>query len=208
MKLTSHIKECAELSNELKKILAAGGISTFADLAVLTRQNLITLIPKLKVRHLANLEQELERRKLKFGKDDSIKLDQFINQAKLCALWKEGVTTYAELDTLSYEEFVEALGGPQSRFFRNKAEAKKWMEKNGLKEKERHHLPHLSAQTAELLYKGNLSSLKEVAKKSDFELVRILQHNNKRAAPLTRARLVEIRYALYKEGIDRPCKPL
>ncbi len=208
MSKTDPIHECVGLSQELKKILAKAGINTFADIAVLTKEDLRGFVPKLKVRHLANLEHELERRKLKFVRDNSIKLDMFINQAKLSALWKQGITTYEQLDSLSHEEFVEAIGGPQSRFFRKKAAAHAWMQEHKLTAKKRYELPHLTAETAEILYKARLTTLKEVNKKSDFELLRILKGNMKSAGPFTRARLIEVRYALWKEGIDRPCKPL
>ena len=208
MKLTKDIKECPELSQELKKILHQAGITHFTALRKYTRLDLRTEIPKLKVRHLSNLEWALNIRGLNFVADDSILFDDFINQRKLFDLWEQGVDTYSKLDSLPFEKFKVAMGGPQSRFFRNKTAAKKWMELHGLSEKKRYELPHLTPTTAELLYRGGLSTLKQAAKKTDFELVRILQNNTKPPGPLTRARLTEIRYALWKEGIDRPCKPL
>jgi hypothetical protein len=211
MNKADSIHESGELSLELTKILTKAQITQFSTLAKYTRLGLRTKIPSLKVRHLADLEWALKARDLDFILDNSIRLDNFINQRKLFNLWEQGVYSYPELDQLSFEEFVSAMGGPQSRFFRNKSDAKKWLEKHGLsekREKKQYDLPHLTTITAELLYDGNLCTLKEVAKKSDFELARILQRNTKPASLLTRARLIEIRYALWKEGIDRSCTPL
>jgi len=206
--LTSQIKECEELSGQLRKILSRAGIGTFTKLASLSRQGLIERVPKLKVRHLSDLEHQLQQRKLTFVPDNSIRFDQFINQAKLYALWEQGVTTYKQLDALTHQEFVAAVGGPESGFFRRKAAARDWMKEHQLSLKRGYHLPHLTPGTAELLYKGGLTNLREVAQKSDYELSLIIQGNTKRARPLTRARLIEIKYAFFKVGINRSCKPL
>ncbi|OGG70113.1 hypothetical protein A3I99_04215 [Candidatus Kaiserbacteria bacterium RIFCSPLOWO2_02_FULL_45_11b] len=212
MNRADSIHESGELSLEFTKILTQAGITKFKALAKYTRFGLRTKIPKLKVRHLANLEWSLKIRGLDFVPDFSIRLDDFINQRKLFNLWKQGVYTYQELDRLPFEKFVEAMGGPQSRFFRNKSAAKQWVEKNKLSNKKRLGLPHLTQTTAELLYKGGIGSLNQLAKKPDLELAKILQPGfgtTKTALKLlTRARLVEIKYALYKDGIDRPCMPL
>lgn len=204
MNSTDAIHESGELSLELTKILNQAGITHFTDLRKYTRLDLRSKIPKLKVRHLSNLQWALNIRGLNFVADDSILLDDFINQRKLFDLWEQGVDTYSKLDSLPFEKFKVAMGGPQSRFFRNKTAAKKWMELHGLSEKKRHELPHLTKKTAELLYNANLTTLKEVNKKTDFELLRILKGNMKSAGPLTRARLIEVRYALWKAGIARP----
>jgi hypothetical protein len=200
------------LSSELKKILVNAGIPTFTDLSKLTRIELRTKAPKLKVRHLANLEYELLSRNKNFVPDDSIVLDNFINQRKLYELWKKGVDTYPKLEQLSREEFVQAMGGPKSGFFRKKVAAKLWKEKHDLTEKKRFDFPQLTEQTAKLLYKGGLTNLKGAASKSDFELAQILQPSfgktRTTVSPLTRARLIEIKYAFLKSGIKRHFRPL
>lgn len=208
MEPTDLIADNAGLSQQLKSILAKAKFVTFFDISRRTIGTLRKKVPGFTVRHLANLEHELKLRGLDFYPDQSIRLDEFINQRKLFLLWKKGVTTYPELDRLSYEEFESALGGQFSRFFRKKNLSRAWMAKHKLTEKELVRFTYLTPKTAKLLYQGGLSSLEETVKKSDYELSFILQGNEKKAEPLTRARLVEIRYALWKAGIERPCMPL
>lgn len=212
MSNTELIHTSGELSSELKTILTKAGITTFTDLSKLTVIGLRTQVPKLKVRHLADLEYELLRYNMSFVPDDSIRLDNFINQRKLYELWEKGVDTYQKLEQLNYEEFVQAVGGHQSNFFRKKAVAKQWMEKHNLTEKSGFDFPQLTEQTAKLLYKGGLTNLKEVADKTDFQLAQILQpsfgKSKKTLSPLTRARLIEIKYAFLKSGIERDFRPL
>ncbi len=208
MTLTYQIATCVRLSGELRKILSQADIETFIELASLSRQALIRRVPKLKVRHLSNLEHELKRHGFTFVPDNSIKLDQFINQAKLCVLWRQGITTYEQLNALTDQEFVKVIGGPQSSFFRRKTMACDWMKKHQLSPKKRYRLPHLTQRTAELLHKGGITTLEEAADKSDYELSLVLQGNTKPAQPSTRARLREIKYAFFKAGLDHSCKPL
>ncbi len=212
MSNTDLVHICDGLSSELRKILVKAGISTFTDLSGLTRAELRTRVSKLKVRHLADLEHELLIRNEGFVSDDSIVLDNFINQRKLYELWKKGVDTYQKLEQLNYEEFVQAIGGPKSGFFRKKAAAKAWREKHNLTEKKSFDFPLLTEQTAKLLYKGGLRDLKEVAGKSDFELAQILQPSFGKTkttiSPLTKARMTEIKYAFFKQGIERHFRPL
>jgi hypothetical protein len=212
MKPTDLIHESDELSLELKKILTKAGFKTFFDISRKTRLGLRNKVPKLKVRHLANLEQALINRRLNFYPDDSIWLDELIDQRKLYNLWKKGIDTYIQLDNLPFTEFEALIGGPQSRFFRNKKARREWLLKNKLVKIKRFELPHLTSETSDLLYKGGVRSLQETVQKTDYELARILQpgFGTTKASlkPLTRARLIELKYALMKEGIDRPFKPL
>ncbi len=124
MDLTDDIAKCLELSQELKKILKKAKFFTFWELSRRTITTLRKKAPKLKVRHLANLESALRNRDLDFYPDDSIRLDEFINQRKLFNLWQKGVYTYRQLNSLQYNEFEATFGGPKSRFFTDKAEAR------------------------------------------------------------------------------------
>lgn len=133
MTLTEQIHECGELSQELKKMLTRADILQFLDLTQLSRLDLRAKVPKLKVRHLAYLECQMQKRQLDFRPDESILLDEIICQRDLFNLWEMGIDTYPKLDRLPYTEFVGVMGGPQSGFIRNKALAKAWMEKHGLR---------------------------------------------------------------------------
>ncbi len=212
MSKTDLIHECDGLSLELKKILAKAGILTFTDLSKYTCLSLRTLVPKLKVRHLANLKHALNVHKKSLVSDGSIELDRFIDQRKLFNLWNKGVDTYRLLDELPFLEFVEAMGGPHARFFKDKRAARRWLERNELTIQKRFELPHLPMPTSELLYNGGVLRLEDTVALSDHALAKILQptfgRTQAKLTPLTRVRLIEIKYALWKEGIDRPCKPL
>lgn len=206
------IHECDGLSSELKKILAKAGIFTFTDLSKYTCLSLRTVVPTLKVRHLANLKHALRAQKKKFVPDGSIELDRFIDQRKLFNLWSKGIDTYRLLDKLPFLEFVEAMGGPHARFFKDKRAARRWLERNELTIQKRFELPHLTPETSALLYNGGVFCLEDTVALDDHALAKILQptfHRTKaKLTPLTRVRLMEVKYALWKEGITRPCKPL
>ncbi|MCA9357290.1 hypothetical protein H6784_02135 [Candidatus Nomurabacteria bacterium] len=200
-----------ELSLELKRLLTKAGLKSFSQLSEFTRLGLLELIPELKVRHLVNLELALEIRDLFFQPDNSIQLDLFINQRKLFELWKKGVYTYEQLDKLPFAEFAVAMGGPHSRFFRRRVDAESWAKEHGIAKK-LFEILYLTSRTAWLLYAGGITSLEETVIKSDFELAQILQPsfglNGIKLLPLTRKRLLEIKFALLKAGIHRPCMPL
>lgn len=200
-----------QISLELKKLLANSGLTSFIQLAGLNRHELLRQVPKLKVRHLANLEFALKIRDLYFAPDNSIELDEFINQRKLFELWKKGVYTYEQLDKLPFAEFAVAMGGPHSRFFRRRADAESWAKEHAIAKK-LFEIPYLTPRTSWLLYTGGIACLEETVRLSDFELAQKLQPSfgpdGTRLLPLTRKRLLEIKFFLLKAGIHRPCMPL
>lgn len=215
MKPTGLIAESGELSLGLKKILKRAGFYTFFELSRKTRLGLKTKVKGLTVRHLVSLTQALKARGLSFYPDDSIYLDIFINQRKLFNLWRDGIYTYKQLDEVSLEKFQFYMGGPQSRFFRDRTGlAARWLVEHHhelKKTKARQFSPYLTERTTDLLCQAGVSSLGELVTKSDPELAQMLQPDfraSKRATPMTRARVTEIKYALFKAGINRPCKPL
>ena len=214
MDSTDSIPESGEFSLELIKILTKAGLTRFAQLTKYPRLDLRTKVPKLKVRHLSNLEWALQSRGLDFLPDDSIRLDNFINQRKLFNLWRDGIDTYQQLDTVSTEQFQFYMGGPNSRFFRDRTGlAARWLVDHNMSraQDKKEISPHLTERTNSLLCRAKVDSLKELVNKSDYELALMLQpsfRESRDALPLTRARLIEIKYALMKEGVDRPFKPL
>jgi hypothetical protein len=167
MKPTDLITECDGLSLELKKILKKAGFSTFFDLSRKTRLGLKNQVKGLTVRHLVSLTQTLKVRGLKFYPDDSIYLDIFINQRKLFNLWRDGIYTYKQLDEVSTEDFQFYMGGPQSRFFRDRTGlAARWLVEHHHEMKQtkiRRFSPHLTERTADLLCKAALASGKTKA---------------------------------------------
>lgn len=214
MDSTDLIHESGELSLELTKILTKAGITKFSDLKTYTRLGLKTEVPKLKVRHLVDLVHALNSRGLQFQPDDSIWLDIFINQRKLFNLWEDGIFTYEQLDAVSTEEFQFYMGGPSSRFFRNRTGlATRWLSDHNMSriQDKKKISPWLSERTSSLLWQAKVDNLKELVNKSDYELALMLQPDfkaRKKALPVTMARIAEIKYALLKEEIDRPFRPL
>lgn len=214
MDSTDLIHESGEFSLELTKILTKAGIIKFSDLKTYTRFGLKTEVPKLKVRHLVDLVHALNSRGLQFQPDDSIWLDIFINQRKLFNLWEDGIFTYEQLDAVSTEEFQFYMGGPSSRFFRNRTGlAARWLSDHNMSriQDKKKISPWLSERTSSLLWQAKVDNLKELVNKSDYELALMLQPDfkaRKRALPMTVLRITEIKYALMKEGVDRPFTPL
>lgn len=214
MNPTDSILESGEFSLGLIKILTKAGLTSFMQLTKYTRSGLRAKVPKLKVQHIVNLNQALYNRNLKFQPDDSIWFDDFINERKLFNLWRDGIITYEQLDAVSTEEFQFYMGGPSSRFFRGRAElAARWLADHNMSraQDKKEISPFLTERTNSLLHRAKVDNLKELVNKSDYELVLMLQPNfkeSRRILPMTRARMTEIKYALMKEGIDRPFTPL
>ena len=87
----------------------------------------------------------------------------------------KGVRTYAQISSLLYSDLVEAMGGPQSNFVRDKTTTEKWMKKHKITPWKPPGLQNLTDQTMLQLVKGGIKTLKDVAQKTDHELAQILQ---------------------------------
>lgn len=201
----------SDLSKALKDLLKKAGFEKFSRLAKLRILELKRQVPRLKVRHLANIKHELLMRGMDLVPGEAIEIDRFINQAKLHLLWQKGVITYKELEGLPEADFIQVIGGHNSLFFRNKKGAAYWMNRHGIKGIEKYNTEVLTEATFKALFKKDIFFLKDLSKVSDYELALMLQPSfklGKKPTPLTRARIMEINYAFWKNGLTRTYKPL
>jgi hypothetical protein len=205
--------ENSQFGAAFKKALKRAGFITFGQISNKTQLEFIEQVPGLKVRHLRDLI--LANITFKSG-TPCIWFDDFINERKLFNLWQDEIYTYEQLDSVSYEQFQFYMGGPQSRFFRKKKEASAWLQEHKMrmaKEKKliRNFGTYVNGRISQLLTEAGITKLAELLTKSDYEIAKILQPDfpqTKLLSPLTRERITKIKYALLKEGIDRPCMPL
>jgi hypothetical protein len=212
MKQSTPLTSVTDLSQVLIKILHQQDIDYLEQIANQTRLELKLKVPRLAVRHMIDLTTTLNLHNLDFKPDNSLRPDQFINQRKIFGLWQMGIYTYKQLEGLEFETFTEVVGGPQSRFFRQKKSREEWLTQHQLNLKQKPiKLPHLTEATNKILYTAGIKNLKQLSKLGEVDLVPILQpgwRSVEKIKPLTRARLTEIRYALYKEGLNYPFRPL
>lgn len=189
------------LSQELKKLLKRAGFVTMREIETYTRLGFKERVKGLKVRQLRSLiENDVVFKK----PDNSIWLDDFINERKLFNLWRDDIFTYEQLGKVSYLDFIFYLGGPQSRFARNKKKSGEWMKEHDIViEEQSAHLQHISNETASLLFKAGISNLENLVDITDIRLHGILRAGSEAQ---THRRVIEVKYALIKAGLSQTHK--
>lgn len=162
------------------------------------------------MRHFVALEAELQAREIDFVPDDTITVDQHISQHRLHLLWQQGIYHYGQFDRMYRWQIIDSLGGRRSVTFASHG-VDYWLDKNLVSPKRMGESllcrSGLTTETAEKLYVSGIDALEELVTLSDYEIIQVLNAPIK-ATPMVRARLREIDYVLWKNGLRRPHRPL